>query len=249
VEVLTPDQFATLRGWFVPERPGPLVGLHVLNTGHGTCYADRWPDPRAILVDSGANLALHGAVDALSPADLRGKVRGFVDAPPAWEPLLRTAFSNVTVWPRVILELPSAVAFEPTACVRRLTADDTPLVAALSPDAAWITRTWDGAAALASSGYAWGAIVQDRLVSVAVSFFVASGYEDLGVVTEPAFRRQGLSAACAAALCADIQSRGRRPSWTTSPDNTGSLAVAHKLGFVHVRDDRLYVINVPTPRA
>jgi RimJ/RimL family protein N-acetyltransferase len=245
--VLSADQLAALRGWFLPDRPGPLVGLHVLNTGQGAAYADRWPAPRAVLVDAGGNLALHGSVEALRPADLQPLVRGVVDAAPEWEPLLRTAFPDLTVWPRVILELPSAEAYEPAAAVRRLTSDDTHHVIGLSPGMAWISVSWNGPENLAASGYAWGAFVEGRLVSVAVSFFVADGYEDLGVVTEPAFRRQGLSAACAAALCADIQSRGRRPTWATSPVNTSSLAVARKLGFVHVRDDRLYVIGIPTP--
>ena len=49
------------------------------------------------------------------------------------------------------------------------------------------------------------------------------------------------------AVVADIRARGRRPTWTTSPDNTGSRAVAARLGFVHVRDDVLYAVGVPIP--
>lgn len=33
---LTPEQYATLNDWFAPETPGPLIGRHILNTGHGT---------------------------------------------------------------------------------------------------------------------------------------------------------------------------------------------------------------------
>ena len=40
--LLTPQQTAALYDWFVPDRPGPLVGLHVIQTGQGVCYADRW---------------------------------------------------------------------------------------------------------------------------------------------------------------------------------------------------------------
>ena len=52
-----------------------------------------------------------------------------------------------------------------------------------------------------------------------------------GVATEPGSRGQGLSTACAGAVCQDVRDRGRIPSWTTSPDNTASLRVAAKLGF------------------
>jgi hypothetical protein len=38
---LTPAQTATLQSWFLPERPGPLAGAHLLNTGHGGCWGDR----------------------------------------------------------------------------------------------------------------------------------------------------------------------------------------------------------------
>ena len=74
-------------------------------------------------------------------------------------------------------------------------------------------------------------------------------YEDIGVVTERDYRGQGLSAACAAALCDDIRARGRRPSWSTAPENHASLRVAEKLGFVVQRHDRLLVVgqNVPLP--
>lgn len=33
---LTAQQLTTLCHWFSPERPGPWIGSHLLNTGHGT---------------------------------------------------------------------------------------------------------------------------------------------------------------------------------------------------------------------
>jgi predicted GNAT family acetyltransferase len=88
--------------------------------------------------------------------------------------------------------------------------------------------------------------VDGRLVAVACSFFVGERFEDIGVVTESTHRGLGLSTACAAALCGDIRSRGRRPSWTTSTDNRPSLRVADKLGFVVQRHDRLLLVAEET---
>jgi hypothetical protein len=48
---LTSQQLAALRDWFLPDRPEPSIGLHLLNTGHGTAWADRWPEPRAIYTE------------------------------------------------------------------------------------------------------------------------------------------------------------------------------------------------------
>ncbi len=38
-----------------PERPGPLIAQHLLATGNGSSLADRWPAPRALLVETGGN--------------------------------------------------------------------------------------------------------------------------------------------------------------------------------------------------
>jgi RimJ/RimL family protein N-acetyltransferase len=240
-----------LRDWFVPDRPGPLVGLHVIQTGNGACFADRWPNPRAILVETAENYSLAGAPEALTPVELKGRISGFVEAPENYVPLLKATFSTMTVWDRVILELSEKPRFSQPdlASIRRIEAGDAYHLWGLSPEVAWIGKTWGGPAGLAASGYAWGAFVGGRLVSVACSFFVGAQYEELGVVTEAEFRGLGLSAACAGALCEDIRSRGRRPSWTTSPDNSASLRVAEKLGFRLERYDYLYVVgrSVPEP--
>jgi RimJ/RimL family protein N-acetyltransferase len=131
--------------------------------------------------------------------------------------------------------------------LRRLSISDAHHLWGLSPEVDWISKTWGGPPGLATSGCAWGAFVEGKLASVACTFFYGETYEDIGIVTEPEYRGLGLSEACAGLLCADIRERGRRPSWTTSPDNTASLRVAEKLGFVPQRSDRLFVAGVSIP--
>lgn len=247
--LLAPIQAATLGGWFRPDRPGPLVGLHVLQTGNGACFVDRWPDPRAVLVETAGNYSLGGDDDRLAPGDLRRRIAGFVEAPGSFEPRLREACPTLVVWERVILELAEGppVVSPRSSAVRRLGPPDAFQVWGLSPESAWIAKTWGGPTGLAASGRAWGAFVGGRLAAVACTFFVGQRYEDIGVVTEPEHRGAGLSAACAGALCDDIRRRGRRPSWSTSPDNGASLRVAEKLGFKAQRHDQLYAIGAPIP--
>jgi RimJ/RimL family protein N-acetyltransferase len=247
--LLTPNQTATLRSWFVPDRPGPLVGLHIIHTGNGACFVDRWPNPRAVLVETAGNYSLTGDPTVLKPDDLKHRIFGFVEAPERFVPLLQATFSSLRMWDRVILDLQVRPRFaQPRGyLVRRLGPTDTYQLWGLSPKAGWIWKTWSSPSGLASSGYAWGTFVDGRLVSVACTFFVGERYEEIGVVTEPEFRGLGLSVACAGALCEEIQARGRRPSWSTSPDNTASLRVAEKLGFSVRRRDRLYVIGIPIP--
>jgi RimJ/RimL family protein N-acetyltransferase len=236
-----------LRPWFEPERPGPLVWPHILRTGYGRCLVDRWPNPRTVLAEVAGNISLRGDPGCLS--DLDEPMTGFVEAPESFLPVLRDLDPDLRIWERVMFELPGAVPRppQPAATVRRLTAADADAVAGLAEDIRWIADTLGGPAELARSELAWGALDRGRLVSVAVPFYLGEHYEDLGVVTEPAFRRRGMSTACAAAVAADVRARGRRPTWTTAPDNTGSLGVAVRLGFRPVREDVLYLLRTPIP--
>jgi RimJ/RimL family protein N-acetyltransferase len=247
---LTREQLATLAGWFLPERPGPLIAQHVIATGFGSCLADRWPDPRALMVQTGGNYTLAGDPGALDPAGLRGRVAGVVETPAGFEPLLAAAVGELREWPRVILALDGPPRPAPVPGghrVRRLGPGDAGSLAGLGEETGWIADTWGGPEGLAAGGTAWGAFQGSRLVAVACPFYVGTAYEDLGVATEPGARGQGLSTACAGAVCQDVRDRGRIPSWTTSPDNTASLRVAAKLGFTVARRDRLLVADVPIP--
>lgn len=248
---LSVEQSAELRGWFLPDRPGPLVGLHVLKTGHGMCLVDRWPAPRVVLVGTEGTCVLVGEPDVLAPGDLRAHILvGSIEAPERFEGLLHAAFPVVNDWQRVVLDLstrPAQVDPPVGVIVRILGPADAADIASLDPELAWIAGTWGGPVGLAAGGFAWGAFAHDRLVAVACSFFVGEHYEDIGVVTLAAYRRLGLSTACAGGLCRDIQSRGRRPSWTTPTDNRPGLRVAQKLGFVMQRRHRLHLIGQSAP--
>ena len=247
--LLTPAQTAALQDWFLPERVGPLPGPHVIATGHGHCWVDRWPAPRVVLVEAAGNYSLLGDPGALKPADIQPHIKGMVDAPEAFVPLLRAAFPDLKVWPRVIFApLAAEVALPPVAPgVRRLTVADTSALESLDPDSAWIAKTWGGARGLATSGYGWGAFVDGELAAVACTFYLGRSYEDIGVVTLEKYRQRGLSTACTVGLCRDVRARGHKPLWETSPDNTASLRVAEKLGFQVDRQDVSYVIGVGIP--
>lgn len=236
-----------LRPWFTPERPGPLIFEHVARTGHGHVRVDRWPDSRVVVAEVPSNLALRGDPDHLPPAEL-AELTGFVDAPPAWLPALRASDPETAAWDRLIAVLPDTAPVPPPAPdVRLLTADDAPALAGLSDESRWIAETWGDVPGLLAAEVARGVLVDGQVAALAVPFYLGRTYEDIGVVTEPDHRRRGLSAACAGALIADIRARGHVPTWSTSPDNAGSLGVAAHLGFVHHRTDVLYALRTRIP--
>jgi GNAT superfamily N-acetyltransferase len=232
---------AAVAALFAPERPGPLIQQHIATSGVGRCRADRRRHPRTAVAElPGGNVACRG-----EPVAVPG-LRGLVEAPPQWRPALESV-APVAVWDRIIAVLPDGARPRPRHAVRRLGPADVAGLEALDPSMSWISETWGGPAGLAAAGTAWGAFDDERLVSVAASFFVGTAHEDIGVVTDPGHRGRGLSTACCAALVADIRARGHRPTWTTSPDNAGSRAVAARLGFAHERDDVLYAVGVAIP--
>lgn len=259
MESLDPHCWSGLQAHFLPDRPGPLIGLHAIHTRLGAAWVDRWPDARGGAIFTGGNLMCWGDPATLPAADLVDIVRVLlhnwdrvlIDMRPGFEIALRRAVPGLMVWPRVILahEHQRSAPDPPGAIIRRLAGADASLVSDLDAQIAWISDTYGGGAAMAENAAAWGAFVDGRLVSVAVPYFVGHRYEDIGIVTEPGFRARGLSGACAARVVAEIRARQRTPSWSTSPDNRASLRVAEKLGFVKQRDDVLYIAGAPLPGA
>ena len=243
---LAPAVAARLRDWFLPDRPGPLVGLHVLHTGHGRVLADRPDAPRAVLVETAGNWSLAGDPAALTPELLRPVLRGFAEVPAAFVPLVEAAFPAAARWDRVV-QVQRAARQAPARDVRRARPGRR-AAAASAPGRPGLDRRDLGRPRRAGgSGTAWGAVDDGRLGAVACPFFAGDRYEDIGVVTLTSRRGQGLGTACAGAVCAEVRARGRVPSWTTSPDNPGSLGIAAALGFTLERHDVLHVIGVPIP--
>ncbi|MEO3784985.1 GNAT family N-acetyltransferase [Actinocorallia sp. B10E7] len=236
-----------VRGWFHPEVPGPLIGPHVLRTGLGRILVDDPADPGTVLAEAGGdNYDLSGDPSGL---DCEKLPQGFYRTDEDFAPLLAERSGDLYRWPRVIYELAAEPRPVPgvAAGLRVLEPRDTAALEALSPELQWITETWGGHEGAAASGLAVGAFAGGRLVSVALPFYLGERYEDIGVVTEDGHRGRGLSAACAARVVACVLRRGRRPSWSTSPDNQASRRVAAKLGFRFVREDQLYVTGFPPP--
>jgi hypothetical protein len=257
MQALATLRWPALRDWLVPEQPCSLIAWHMLTTGIGRCWVDRLSQPRCAVAFAGGNLTLAGDAAALSSDGFAAVVdtlladweRVFIAAPDAFASTVVEALAGPARWPRVIFTTDGLLATGfvcPSGELRRIGASETAAVEALEADIHWISDTLDGPAGLAQSSSAFGGFVEGRLVSVAVPFYVGERFEELGVVTAQAHRGLGWSSACSAAVIADIQSRGRAPCWSTTPDNTASMRVASKLGFRQAREEMHFVAGAPT---
>ena len=90
-------------------------------------------------------------------------------------------------------------------------------------------------------GFVAGAVVDNRVVSVAHSNAITARYADIGVFTHQDYRNRGYSTASAVLVARAIREGGRTPVWSCGEDNLASLRVAAKVGFNEV-SRRTYVI-------
>lgn len=103
------------------------------------------------------------------------------------------------------------------------------------------------AAELAGAARVWAAWVDGAPVAFAYAPWRSAAYFDVSVDVLPSARQLGLGTLVAAAMIRDERAQGREPVWGADEDNTASLRLAKRLGFIPV--DSLYVIPPAAPRA
>ncbi|WP_329124680.1 GNAT family N-acetyltransferase [Streptomyces sp. NBC_01465] len=245
-------QLSSRMRWFPSGSAGPTaLAEHVLATGTGRLWADRAERPRALAVTSAGHVLLRGDASTLEPAALAPLSGHYALAPARFLPALGSAFDRIVPWERMVYvrrEQPALPRPLRGTTVRRIVPSDTPALAALDAESAWIYDSWGSPAALAASGHAWGAFHRDRLLAVACTYFLGTLYEDIAVVTAAEHRREQLALTCVVALCADVESRGRTASWTCSSHNRPSRLLAWTAGFRLEREYVHYATGTPADR-
>ncbi|MCX4671173.1 GNAT family N-acetyltransferase [Streptomyces sp. NBC_01381] len=249
---ISPAQLPSLSDWFPPGIPGATtLAEHASATGNGRWWADRATRPRVVAVSCADQVLLAGDPRALAPGDLAGFASHHAQATRRFLPMLGHAFDQVVPRERMVYvhRYPGTAPRLPRGVtVRRLLPDDVTQIHALSPDAGWLHATWGGPAGLAASGQARGAFHKGHLLAVACTYLRGDRYEDIAIFTTPEHRRRGLARACVAALCIDITTRGRTPSWSCSRENRASRLLAWTSGFRLEREYVHYLTGQPAHR-
>lgn len=124
-------------------------------------------------------------------------------------------------------ELPAYAPAAP-ARLRQLTPADSAQMAALH--AACTPAEVDEGFVEVTHQIAFGGFVGEQLVAAA-SGYERTGFMDIGVLTHPGFRRQGLGKAVVGALCAWAAPQNYIAQYRCDAQNTSSASVAQALNF------------------
>lgn len=101
--------------------------------------------------------------------------------------------------------------------------------------------SWDSSEAFLEKGLGYVAADGEKIAAVAFSSAVSSEEIDIGVETDPDYRRRGLSAKLTSRMCDEIIREGKSPVWAHAAVNVASGKTAERAGFVKTKIN--YVIH------
>lgn len=227
----------------------------------GALEGDVWVndkvDPTVALVANGDAFYLAGDPDRGSEsfADLNRGIPAwaylFVDDP--WGGLLDRVWSNpfARPHPRIRFGLPDGARPEPAALPDgfRLAAIDRALLEEAPGNVETVTdlfEDWRSADDFLEKGVGFCILHNGDIVSHCATDSVSGVRCELGVGTEPEFRRLGLGWAAASATISRCVDRGIHGiEWQTHASNRGSISIAKTLGLVETGRHFAYSGNLP----
>ena len=103
---------------------------------------------------------------------------------------------------------------------------------------------WKNAELFQQSGIGFSLLVDGELSSTAYSAFIHDRQLELGVETIKEFQGQGLASVCCAKLIDYCIAKDFEPVWSCKLENTASLKLAQKLGFVPISYRPYYQVKI-----
>jgi GNAT superfamily N-acetyltransferase len=100
--------------------------------------------------------------------------------------------------------------------------------------------SWDSEQAFFKGGTGYCLMDGDKFACSSISAFIGNGQIDIGIETNPEYRRQGLGAPTAAAMVRYCLEQGHQPVWGCLQDNVGSALIAKKVGFDNIGSHLVY---------
>jgi GNAT superfamily N-acetyltransferase len=100
--------------------------------------------------------------------------------------------------------------------------------------------SWDSEQAFFTGGTGFCLMGGDKFACSSISTFIGNGRIDIGIETNPEYRRQGLGAPTAVTMVRYCLEHGYQPVWGCLKDNIGSALIAKKVGFDNISSHPVY---------
>lgn len=95
----------------------------------------------------------------------------------------------------------------------------------------YISSVYGSSESVLNNSFVISVFNEDQVISEAYGVCINDGFYELGIITHPGYRQQGLALAACAALIQEGLKRNLTPVWSCDCENTGSWKTALKLGF------------------
>lgn len=128
----------------------------------------------------------------------------------------------------------------------RLQSIDADLIKQSEQIAGALELLWCSTSAFLSKGLGFCLLDGEQILSMCFSPFVGGSLREIGVDTQPDYRRRGYATLTAAAFISQCLQNGLTPVWECWADNAPSLNLAEKLGFEAVAAYPVYFIELPS---
>jgi GNAT superfamily N-acetyltransferase len=267
-EILPRTEYARLTPLVEPLGTQHLIVRALLaGSSPGTIYVDRIEHPRSAFIASAEgrfllgtptnsefNLALRAHVETLFAGEREAWEAELVLTcyPDSWGEVLRTTiipyrppFISPRRYyrfdtPRVDYQsrLPGGMVFH--AVDEALLSDST--YGNLNEILFWVNKDYGSVSAFLVRGFGVCLLHEHNIVSWSLTDCIWEDYCEIGIETDPDYRRRGLATMVTAAMVAECQRRGlNQIGWHCWESNLGSIGVAEGVGFRHQATYNAYV--------
>jgi hypothetical protein len=235
---------------FFPVKTGSQTVHALLRLPDSISFCDDWSMPRMVAVARGDDLALAGDANASGWMEFISSLdfSGFIQAPETFFSGLKQIDPELKIWPRVSFvldERPNYISYPLKTHVRKISVSDAMALEKIGES--WLWKYWRDAEDFCRKEIAFVSEFNGEVVSVASYFTKSERYVDLAVATHPDFRGRGLAMIASYSLCLEILSKGKRPVWNTSTENTASRVMPLKLSFREIPAEPFFVMRRDLP--
>jgi RimJ/RimL family protein N-acetyltransferase len=230
----------------------PLISAVIQQQQRGQIFADTKKNPRSsvVLNDFGfmcllgvedeSLLQLFATKDTIKPSYLL-----WYAPPPSWQERLDSAGARRRE--RIRFEF-TGNQIEPIAVpsgfeMRKLDRELIPRTNKFKLDLD--SRFWSSSEDVEENGLGFCLLKDNEVVSICYAAAISDGLAEVDVVTDEAYRGQGLGSLVSRQFIRECLVRGITPTWDCFSYNTNSIRLAERLGFSELVRYPFYSFNIP----